>query len=280
MIRLPGWKPPVMLSRSSKPEGVPVIGVALERELLELVELGVQQLLDRAEVLARVLVGDLEDRALGHVHEVARERLVAVDLRLDLVRRVQQPAQHRVLAHDPRVLAQVADGRDRAGEQLDRRARRRRLQVARLLEVLDERQRVDGLALRVQVEHRLVDAPVALPVEVVRVEALVDDQRGQRRVRQQHRAEHGLLGLQVLGGAIGPPPKAVPWPLVPVGALIGRSSLGCPSDEHMFCSRIQRQRRSAARRRSGVMDLARGGSPSPSANSRAAGATSVRRPSS
>ena len=113
-------------------------------------------------------MGDLEDRALGHVDEVARERLVAVDLRLDLVGRVQQPAQHRVLADDPRVLAHVADGRDRARQQLDRGRAADALQVARLLEVLDERQRVDRLALRVQVEHRLVDAPVALAVEVVR----------------------------------------------------------------------------------------------------------------
>ena len=121
MIRLPGWKPPVMLSRSSKPDGRAGDRRALERELLELVELGVQQLLDRAEVLARVLVGDLEDDPLGHVHEVARERLVAVDLGLDLVGGVQEPPEHRVVAHDPRVLADVADGGDGAGEQLDRR---------------------------------------------------------------------------------------------------------------------------------------------------------------
>ena len=39
MIRLPGWKPPVMRSRSSKPDGVPVIEVPSRGELLELVEL-------------------------------------------------------------------------------------------------------------------------------------------------------------------------------------------------------------------------------------------------
>ena len=92
-------------------------------------------------------MGDLEDRALGHVHEVARERLVAVDLGLDLVGRVQQPAQHRVLFDDPRVVAQVADGRDRAGEQLDRGRAADALEVPRLLEVLDQRQRVDRLAV-------------------------------------------------------------------------------------------------------------------------------------
>src|SRR4051812_14529665 len=171
---------------------------ALERELLQLVQLGVQQLLDRAEVLARVLVGDLEDRSLRHVDQLARAGLVAMDLRLDLVRGVQEPAQHRVLAHDARVLADVADRGDRAGQELDRRRAADRLQLAGLLEVLDQRQRVDRLADRVQVQHRLVDAAVRLAIEVAGLQALVDDQRRERGVRQQDGAEYGLLGLEVL----------------------------------------------------------------------------------
>ena len=144
-------------------------------------------------------MGDLEDRALGHVDEVARERLVAVDAAPgSRTRRCSSRRSIAFVADDARVLADVADGGDRAGQQLDRGAAADRLQVARLLEVLDQRQRVDRLADRVQVEHRLVDAPVALAVEVVRVQPLVDDQRGQRRVRQQDRAEDGLLGLEVL----------------------------------------------------------------------------------
>ena len=96
--------------------------LALAREMLELVELGRQEVVDRAEVLAGVLVGDLEDRALGHVDEIARERLVAVHARLDLVRRAEQPPEHRVVTDDARVLADVADGGDRAGQQVDRGA--------------------------------------------------------------------------------------------------------------------------------------------------------------
>jgi hypothetical protein len=167
--------------------------------VIELGRLGVEHDLDRAEVLARVLVGDLEDRALGEVHQLARGRLVRVDLGLDLVGRVQQPAQHRVLADDAGVLADVADGGHRARQQVHRRAAADRLELAVLLEVLDERERVDGLARPVQREHRREDQPVALAVEVAGLQALVDDQRRQRGVRQQHRAEHGLLGLEVLG---------------------------------------------------------------------------------
>ena len=99
-------------------------------------------------------MGDLEDRALGEVDELARRRLVRVDLGLDLVGRVEQPPQHRVLADDPRVLADVADGGDRAGQQVDRRAAADRVELAGLLEVLDERQRVHRLARAVELEHR------------------------------------------------------------------------------------------------------------------------------
>jgi hypothetical protein len=155
MIRLPGWKPPVMRSRSSKPDGRAGDRGAVGGELLELVQLGGEQVVDRAEVLAAVVVGDLEDRALGEVDELARRRLVGVHARLDLVRGAQEAAEHRVLADDARVLTDVADGGDRAGEQVDRGAAADVLEQAGLLEVLDERERVDRLADRVQVEHRL-----------------------------------------------------------------------------------------------------------------------------
>ena len=49
-IRFDFWKPPVMSSRSRKPEGVPVIDLPVARELLELVDLLVEDLVDRAEV--------------------------------------------------------------------------------------------------------------------------------------------------------------------------------------------------------------------------------------
>jgi hypothetical protein len=56
----------------------------------------------------------------------------------------------------------------------------------------------------VEVEHRPEDRRVTLPVEVLRLDLLVDDQRGQRGVREEDRAEDGLLGLEVLGWGDGP----------------------------------------------------------------------------
>ena len=55
---------------------------------------------------------------------------------------------------------------------------------------------VDRLALAVQREHRLVDQPVAVAVEVLGPQALLDDEPVDRAVRQQDGAEHGLLGLE------------------------------------------------------------------------------------
>ncbi len=63
-------------------------------------------------------------------------------------------------------------------------------------QVLGDRQHVDRLALVVQREHRLVDRPVAVAVEVLGLEALLDDEPVHRAVRQQDAAEHRLLGLE------------------------------------------------------------------------------------
>ena len=55
--------------------------LALGRELLPLADLDVEDVPDLAEVLLAVVVGDLEDRALGALDEVAGLAVVAVDAR-------------------------------------------------------------------------------------------------------------------------------------------------------------------------------------------------------
>ena len=70
------------------------------------------------------------------------------------------------------------------------------LELAALLELVDERDRVDGLALRVERERGAVDLRVALAVEVAGVEDFAD--RPDRAGGEHHRPEDGLLGLEVL----------------------------------------------------------------------------------
>jgi hypothetical protein len=71
------------------------------------------------------------------------------------------------------------------------------LQLAALLELVDERDCVDGLALRIEREGGAVDLRVALSVEVPRVEDLAH--RPDRARGEQHCPEDGFLGLEVLG---------------------------------------------------------------------------------
>ncbi len=196
MIRLPGWKPPVISSRSAKPDGCAGQRLAVLGQRLPLLDLGVQDLADAHEVLGAVVVGDLEDSALGDLDDLARQRLVVEDRRLDLVGLGQQPPQQRVVADDAPVLADVADRRDGAGEPVDLRLAAGVLELAARPQVLGDGQPVDRLGRVVQREHRLVDELVAAAVEVLRPQPLLDDEPVDALLRQQDRPEHRLLGLE------------------------------------------------------------------------------------
>src|ERR1019366_4933890 len=87
---------------------------ALQRQPVELVELLVQHLLDRAEVLLAIVARDLEHRLLGLLHELTRGSVVPEHALLDLIGALQQAPQERVLAHDLRVAARVPGGRSRS----------------------------------------------------------------------------------------------------------------------------------------------------------------------
>jgi hypothetical protein len=99
---------------------------------------------------------------------------------------------------DPRVLAHVARGRRGACQRVDHRRAADLVEPAELSEVLADRQHVDLAVLAVEVEHRAIDDLVLLAVEVVRLQAFVDDEAVQRRVREQDRPEHRLLGFEVV----------------------------------------------------------------------------------
>ena len=114
----------------------------------------------------------------------------------DLLPRADEPAQRRHLADDPRVVRGVRGRRDERGELVDADPPAHVLELASLLELVDERDRVDGLAPGVQRERRAVDLRVALAVEVARVEDLAD--RPDRAGGEHHRPEDRLLGLEVL----------------------------------------------------------------------------------
>ena len=64
------------------------------------------------------------------------------------------------------------------------------------LELLDRGDRVDGVAAAVDLAERAEDLRVRAAVEVARFDEL--DHVGDRVARQHHRAEHRLLGVEVV----------------------------------------------------------------------------------
>ncbi len=78
------------------------------------------------------------------------------------------------------------------------------IELAPLLQLVGQRDRVDRLALRVEREGGAVDLRVRLPVEIARVDDLAHGPDGAGG--DHHRSQNRFLGLEVLGrdrGAIG-----------------------------------------------------------------------------
>src|SRR5205823_3026796 len=95
-----------------------------------------------------------------------------------------------------RVVAGVPAGGDKRRELVDADLAADSVELAALLELVDERDRVDRFALGVQSEGGPVNLRVALAVEVGGVENLAD--RPNRPGGDHHRAEDGLLGVEIL----------------------------------------------------------------------------------
>ena len=220
MIRLPGWKPPVIASRSAKPEARAGQRAALgarARASCRSRRAGCRR---PAELLLAVVVRDLEDRPLGALDDVAGLALAGVDARLDLVRRVEQLAQSASSLDDLRVAAHVADAGDRGDQLADRLLAAGLVELAARAQVLDDAQDVDRLARR---EERRASprrsGGGARGRSPPACRASSTTKRVVRPVGQQDRAEHGLLGLDRVrrdGPGRGPPE--------PGRRVVGRSS--------------------------------------------------------
>ena len=151
MIRLPGWKPPVIASMSRKPEGVPVISSLAGGELLEPVDLVVEDLREQAEVAGLLFVGDVEEQLLGPLGELARFAVALVDPALDLLAGAEQASQQRVLLDDLGVVLGVAGGRDLGGQLGDVVLAARLVDLVALGQRLGDAELVDRLGVRVEV---------------------------------------------------------------------------------------------------------------------------------
>ena len=84
----------------------------------------------RVKPSLRLLLADLEDLRLGFVEQLVRRRLPLERLGDDRRRDFDQPAQHRLLAHDLRVVLDVRRRRHRVDEKADVVLAARRLELA------------------------------------------------------------------------------------------------------------------------------------------------------
>ena len=108
-----------------------------------------------------------------------------------------EPSQSGCLLDDAGVVLDVRSGGDQRRELGDAGGAADLLELAPLLELVRERDRVHGLALGPQREAGAVDRAVRAAVEIGGVDDLGD--RADRGLGEEHRAENRLLGLEVLG---------------------------------------------------------------------------------
>ena len=198
MIRLPGWKPDVSRSRSRKPAGVPVMSLPASYSLV----IVSNESLSRSSMCAN----SLETRDCERLKTIDSARVDELD-RLarpveaeagDVVARADQPAQRRHLADDARVVRGVRGRGHERRELVHALLPAGRVERRGAVELVDDRDRVDRLALRVEREDRLVDVTVALAVEVGRAQVGGLGDRPDRQGREHHRPEHGFLRVEVL----------------------------------------------------------------------------------
>ena len=156
-----------------------------------------QQLLDVAELRGDPALREVEDDLLGAVDQDLRlARSFPAELG-DLLTGGDEAAQRRHLADDARVVRRIRGRRHERRQLVHPDSPADSLELTAFLELVDERDRVDRLALRVEREARAVDLRVALTVEVGGIEDFAH--RSDRTRGEQHRPEDRFLGLEVLG---------------------------------------------------------------------------------
>src|SRR5439155_331062 len=137
-------------------------GLVERRDALEAL---LQERVDVRELAGDALLREVEDDLLGLVDEVAGFSGTVPAEAGDLTAGADEAAQRRGLAHDAGVVGGVRRRRHERCELVQAHAAAHGLELAPLLELVGEGDRIDGLALRVQGEGGSVDLRVPLPVD-------------------------------------------------------------------------------------------------------------------
>jgi hypothetical protein len=165
-------------------------------QLLDGREAGLHEIPERHEAFADPPLGNREDRALGFVEEHFRFQFRFVRLGQDLVGRVDQAAERRLLLDDPRVVLDVGRSRYAVGQRRDVGRPPDLVQLPGPRQFFLQRDEVDGMTAFAERHHLVEDAAVRITEEVLGV-----DQLGgvvERVVVDQDRAEDRLLGIEIV----------------------------------------------------------------------------------
>src|SRR5207244_1226232 len=163
------------------------------RDLLEALT---HERLDVLEAAADAVLGEVEDHLLSAVDELRRLAWALPPEALDLLADRGEPTEGRHLADDARVMAGVRRCGDEGRELVNAFLAANLGELPTLVELVGDGDRVDGLTLLVELERGSVDTRVRLAVEVAGIERVA--RRFDRRLRQPHRAENRLLGVETL----------------------------------------------------------------------------------
>ena len=173
--------------------------VGAPRRRLDLLHRLVEQVTEDGVVLTAAHLGDGVDLGLGPVDDVVDVALTLGIPHLDDARpRLHESAQHGALVDDLGVEPGIRRGRHRLDQLVEVGLAADPGDVPSLGELIGDGDRVGRLTAAEQVEHRVEDQLVRRAVEVVSLDHL--EAVGDRVLVDEHRAQHGLLGVQVLRG--------------------------------------------------------------------------------
>ncbi len=166
--------------------------------MFEAVDLVADGVLEQPLAAAELGAAQREDQPFGLVEQRLAGVVAVGDLRLDLIGGAQQRPGLRGVADDAGVFAGVAGGRHPAAQLLDRGRSTDPIDLPVVTQGVADGQVVDPAVGVVEGEHRGEHVGVLLAVEVLDAQLLIDHDRGQVALVEQHRAEHRLLGLEVV----------------------------------------------------------------------------------
>ena len=125
-------------------------------------------------IFLRVAIGHRVNLRLRLIHECIHLGLVGVTQLRNLSTRLNQAAHNRVLLHDFGIVLSIRSGGHRSNQSVQIRCATHTSQLAALLQLVGNRNRVRGATVAVQRQNRLVNRLVRRLIEVRSTQALHD----------------------------------------------------------------------------------------------------------